>query len=366
MRYFTSGLCAVSLIVLVGCSMNSGSSGSSLPSGGGQSAATHTQHLVRTPINLAGWQFTQAMRPNRHLPPDTTQRGGIYASEFRSDVGVFGYSPKPPISRPTNPVCRPSGFRYNVNGIEADEKGNLIVPGSEDAGGENWSVDVYQGAAQPHICGKLLGRIPVTNGQPVDAFSFNAVTGPIAVSVIDDTTNLGEIEMCSLASLACSAPITSPDITGYSAGVAMAKNGNCWLSTAKRVDIGIPAGFRLIFFKGCKEPGQVATGTDSQSFYGGLFRDGGTLDGNRLGSFDAFDSVLTVYKDCKPDCTKLAELKLAGQSFFGGLNGSSKRLAAGDSSNGSIDVYQYDPKNFTNFKLLYSIDGGLDRSRLVM
>jgi hypothetical protein len=80
----------------------------------------------------------------------------------------------------------------------------------------------------------------------------------------------------------------------------------------------------LIFFKGCKEPGDVATGTDSQSFYGGLFRDGGTLDGNRLGSFDAFDSVLTVYKDCKPHCIKLAELKLAGQSFFGGLNGASK------------------------------------------
>jgi hypothetical protein len=184
--------------------------------------------------------------------------------------------------------------------------------------------------------------------------------------VIDSTTNLGEIEMCSLASLACSAPITSPAITGYSAGVAMAKNGNCWLSTAKRVDNGIPAGFRLIYFAGCKAPGIPATGTSSQSFYGGLFKDGGTLDGNRLAAFDAFDSVLNVYKGCKPHCHKIAELKLAGQSFFGGLNGASKRLAVGDSSNGSVDVYQYDPKVFTDFRLLYSITGGLDRSRLVM
>jgi hypothetical protein len=184
--------------------------------------------------------------------------------------------------------------------------------------------------------------------------------------VIDSTTDLGEIEMCSLASLACSAPITSPAITGYSAGVAMAKNGNCWLSTAKRVDNGVPAGFRLIYFAGCKAPGIAATGTSSQSFYGGLFKDGGTLDGNRLAAFDAFDSVLNVYKGCKPHCHQIAELKLAGQSFFGGLNGASKRLAVGDSSNGSVDVYQYDPKVFTNFRLLYSITGGLDRSRLVM
>jgi hypothetical protein len=32
-----------------------------------------------------------------------------------------------------------------------------------------------------------------------------------------------------------------------------------------------------------------------------------------------------VYKGCKPHCHKIAELKLAGQSFFGGLNGASKR-----------------------------------------
>ena len=221
------------------------------------------------------------------------------------------------------------------------------------------------------ICGKLLGRIPITNGQPVDAMAFDAATLPIVVSVIDDTTNLGEIEVCSLAKLSCGAPVTSPDITGYSAGVTEARNGDCWLSTAKEVDAGVPAGFRLIWFPACNaEKAMVATGTKGQSFYGGLFMDESVNKegkGNRIGAFDAFDGVLTVYTGCKPKCVVYGREKLAGQSFFGGLDGASNRLAVGDSTNGTVDVYRYDPEtHFNHFGLLYSFDGGLERSRLVM
>jgi hypothetical protein len=220
------------------------------------------------------------------------------------------------------------------------------------------------------ICGKLIGRIPITAGQPVDAFSFDAANLPIIVSVIDDTTNLGEIVKCSLAKLSCGAPITSPAITGYSAGVEEARNEDCWLATAKRVDVGIPAGFRLIWFPRCKATkAMVATGTSGQSFYGGLFIDESKNmegKGNRLGAFDAFDGVLHVYTGCKPQCVEYGREKLAGQSFFGGLNGASNRLAVGNASNGSVDVYRYDPEtHFNHFALLYSFDGGLERSRLV-
>ena len=221
------------------------------------------------------------------------------------------------------------------------------------------------------ICGKLLGRIPITNGQPVDAMAFDAATLPIVVSVIDDTTNLGEIEVCSLAKLSCGAPVTSPDITGYSAGIAEARNEDCWLATAKRVDNGIPAGFRLVWFPHCHaRKAMVVTGTSGQSFYGGLFIDESKNKegkGNRLGSFDAFDSVLHVYVGCKPQCVEYGREKLAGQSFFGGLNGASNRLAVGNSTNGSVDVYRYDAEqHFKDFGLLYSFNRGLERSRLVM
>jgi hypothetical protein len=310
------------------------------------------------------------MPAEKNLPPDTPQRGGFYSSEFRSDIGVWGYSPKPD-KADMGPSCVPHGHRFNVNGISADEKGNLVVPGSEDPDGTMWTVDVYQGAAEPHICGKLLGKIPITAGQPVDAFSFDAAKLPIVVSVIDSTTHLGEIVKCSLAKLSCEAPVTSPAITGYSAGIAEARNEDCWLATAKRVDVGVPAGFRLVWFPHCHaQKAMVVTGTTFQSFYGGLFIDESKNKegkGNRLGSFDAFDGVLHVYTGCKPACVEYGREKLAGQSFFGGLNGASNRLAVGDATNGSVDVYRYDAEHhFKDFGLLYSFNGGLERSRLVM
>jgi hypothetical protein len=366
MRYFSSALCVASLIGLVGCStMNSGSSGSSLPNtGSSQSAPNMRDRAIDwTPVNSAGWPYT-APRPNdlKHRPPQTGQRGGYYASEFRSDIGVFGYAPKPNKAE-EGPKCTPPGYRYNVNGIAADEKGNLIVPGSSKPGGKNtkyWNVTVYQGGAQPTICGPALGTIHDYTGQPVDAASFNAQIAPIAVSEINFTTKLGEVVICTLASLSCSAPVTSTAITGYSAGVAIDASGDCWLSTAKKTDNGIPSGFRLIYWAGCTGNGVAATGTTGQSSYGGLFID----NAGHLGAFDAFGAKLFVYSGCKPACTQIGKFALQGQSFYGGLNGAGTRLAVGDVTNGSVDVYNYySPSAGVTYH--YSFDTGLKHARLV-
>jgi hypothetical protein len=364
MRNFVSGLCAACLIVLVGCSMNSGSSGSSLPSGGnGQSALRHIA-ADWTPINLAGWQPDARWRSVEDRSPDWMQRGGNYASEFRSGIGVFGYSPKPNRSNMA-PVCSPPGNRYNVNGIASDRRGNLMVPGSTRPGrGGQWNVSVYLGDAQPMICGALIAAIPITSGQPVDASSVDVTRGAalIAISVIDFTTRRGEVLVCTVETVvrcAPSGPATSSAITGFSAGVVMDLSGNCWLSTSKRVANGIPVGFRLVYWAGCAGNGVVATGTEGQSSYGGLFID----NAGNIGAFDAFNSRLHVYSGCNPACTRLASFRLRGQSFFGGLNGAGNRLAVGDSTNGSVDVYRYD---LSNFEYLYSFNSGLRRSRLVM
>lgn len=358
MRYLKSALGAASVIAMVGCSvMNSGSSGSTLPTAGGQTAPNLM--IKWTPINSAGKAF-QLPRGGETRPSSGMQRGGNYASEFRSSVGVFGYSPKPnKYNQP--PVCTPPGSRYNVNGIGSDEKGNLIVPGSSRPGGNNtadWNISVYQGTAQPTICGGLLGSIPDSTGQPVDAASFNAVTMPIAVSEINFTTKRGELVMCSLGTMSCGAPVTSSAITGYSAGVAMDASGNCWLSTSKKVDNGIPSGFRLVYFAGCTGNGVAATGTSGQSSYGGLFIDN---QGN-IGSFDAFNSNLYVYSGCNPGCSMIGKFPMMGQSFYGNLNGSGGKLAVGDATNGSVDVYNY---SLPTVALRYSFNAGLNRSRNV-
>jgi hypothetical protein len=360
MRYLYSALCAASVIALVGCSAvtNSSSSGSTLPNAGGQAVPNHFAPSW-TAINTAGLAF-QRPSPEQRPPSATSQRGGYYASEFRSNVGVFGYSPKPNKGN-SGPVCAPPGNRYNVNGIASDEKGNLIVPGSSKPGGQSttdWNVSVYQGGPQPSICGNLLGSIPDMTGQPVDAASFNAATSPIVVSEINFTTKMGEVVICTLATSSCGTPVTSTAITGYGAGVAMDAAGNCWLSTAKKITDGFPAGFRLIYWAGCTGNGVVATGTTGQSSYGGLFID----NSGNLGAFDAFKGTLHVYSGCNPSCTRIGKFALMGRSFYGNLNGSGGKLAVGDETNGSVDVYDY---NLSGFGLRYSFSAGLERGRIV-
>jgi hypothetical protein len=362
MRFFGSALGAtVAAAVLAACSSagNLGTSSSSLPVGGDQSAVKR-DYSNWTPINSAGLQLDSRLYGDEVRPASGQQRGGYYASEFRSNVSVFGYSPKPNKSN-SGPVCSPAGNRYNVNGIASDQKGNLIVPGSSKPGGANtkdWNISIYQGSPQPTICGPLLGTIPDTTGQPVDAAAFNAATGSIAVSEINFTTKLGEVVVCTVASLACGTPVTSSAITGYSAGVAMDAGGDCWLSTAKKISNGIPVGFRLIYWSGCTGDGVAATGTSGQSSYGGLFIDN---DGN-LGAFDAFSSKLYVYSGCNPSCTPVGSFALKGQSFYGNLNGSGGKLAVGDESNGSVDVYNY---KLPTFGFRYSFDNGLKHGRVV-
>lgn len=76
MRYVTSALCAAVLIGLMGCSaMNSGSSGSSLPNVGGQSAAPDRVVDNWTPINFGGME--SPIRPaygRRASSPNRTAR----------------------------------------------------------------------------------------------------------------------------------------------------------------------------------------------------------------------------------------------------------------------------------------------------
>jgi hypothetical protein len=281
------------------------------------------------------------------------QRGGYYASEFLGS-GIPAWAPKPN-NENSPPVCTVSGQTYFVNGIAADQKGNLIVPGS-DPSGYTSTIQVYQG---PPVCpggeqGPLLGTITDPYGQAVDAAAFNAGVGPIAVSEINYDTGKGDVVICTLASGTCSPPATSSAVKLWGAGVAMDSAGDCWLSTATRFSLGHPEGFQLIYWAGCTGNGVVSTGTQNKT-YGGLFIDD---DGN-LAALDAFNSMLYVYSGCKPSCTLVGSMQLIGNSFFGNLNGAGTRLAVGDVTSGSVDVYVYTPTALT---YRYSFNNGLTSS----
>lgn len=338
---------------LVACSAGSSGTPAAMP-GGISASGVHA--LDGDAISLApAWAPQDGVkrlqfRSHRIVNPDM-QRGGYYAAEF-SGTDIFGWAPKPNKSD-APPICSISGGT-GFNGIAADRKGHLIAPGV--FGGVS-QINVYSG---PPVCGTLLVSIPDTTGQPgdadvvLDATKNNILVGEIA----NYGSHVGDVVVCSYATLSCGAPVTSSAITGYGAGVALATNGDCWMSAGTSEFNLVHPGFVLIYWQGCTGPGQVATGTLNAS-YGGLFIDS---QGN-LGSFDAFSNTLYVYSGCNPACTLVGgPFALKGQSFFGNLNGAGTRLAVGDYTSGAVDVYNYTP---TSLSFHYSFSNGLTPGNIV-
>jgi hypothetical protein len=107
----------------------------------------------------------------------------------------------------------------------------------------------------------------------------------------------------------------------------------------------------LVYWKGCKGKGAVATGTKNAAF-GGLFFD---TKGN-LVSIDA-TGPLYVYSGCNPKCKVVSSSTLKGASIFGNLNQKGDEVAIGDVANNDVDVYKYAP---TGVKYLYSFNNGLE------
>ncbi|HVN68237.1 MAG TPA: hypothetical protein VMU38_01090 [Candidatus Binatia bacterium] len=267
-----------------------------------------------------------------HIIPDKKAKPSTWSNEFYGGV-VYGYAGTNPSNAAPN--CTVSaGY---VNGLGADTKGNLLVPQGYPS-----ELDVYKG------CGTLVGSITDSTGQAAAAASISAATGTVLIGDIVGGSGTGDIQVCTLSG-GCTATLTNPSASGYGAGVALAKNGDCWLSA----EAASFSGFVLVYFKGCSGSGTVATGT-SQSYYGGLFLD---KKGN-LGSFDLSGS-LVVYKGCNPACHVLSTTPMQGEVLFGNLNAKGKVLTVGDISTGAVDVYKYSPSGST---YQYSFNNGLNAS----
>jgi hypothetical protein len=323
--------------MLASCS--GANSGSALPNGSAQTTAKRTHHkdgsyqaISLTPAwNAPQSRAGQGLNLNPAGLSPMAQRGGYEGSMFLgTDIPEWAPKPNKSNNGPNCTVPVPAGA---INGIASDQKGNLIVPEAVD--NTHSIITVYQG---PPICGgQLGGTITDTTGQAVDAAAFNAGTGNIYVSEINFSTGTGDVVICTLASGACGAPITNSSITGIGAGVAIDRSGDCWLSASTSYNVFTgPVGFVLVYWPGCSGQGEVASGTSNASL-GGLFMD----DQGNLGSFDAYNSMLYVYSGCNPACSQVGSTPMKGFSFFGNLNGSGGKLAVGDWTNGTIDVYNY-------------------------
>jgi hypothetical protein len=357
---FSVGFSAVLAPALLAACAASGQSG-------GSTAGTSARSLA-APVSLAQpWMLPAGVQRLRLTPVamrNTAPSGGIYASQYdggscgtdcqiMGDVNGYPNPNKAAMRRLLNnpPVC--SIGVYFVNGIGTDTAGNLMIPGyfdgSDSLGTGEFTLNVYKG---PRLCGgkdhKLLGILPDTTGQPGDAASMHAARAKIVVGEITNyDTHAGDVVVCTIASMRCSSPIESSNITGNGYGVAVDGKGDCWMSA----ETAGSASATLAYWKGCTGSGQTASGFQNEHA-GGLFIDN---DGN-LGAID-FGGSLYVYKGCNPKCTLVGgPFTLEGASFFGNLNGSGTQLAVGDYANGSVDVYDYSPSGIS---FQYSFNNGL-------
>jgi hypothetical protein len=347
MRFRSSLYAAVGVALLAGCAGNSSPQSGSLPTVQSQARVAQAGH---GPVSLVSAWMLPAGAQRLHIPEGVAQpakkaKGGIYGGEFYGDPseseGLINGYPDPD-NKNVKPTCTING--YAINGFGIDNNGDLILPSSTDSTAQP-SVNVYAG---PGLCGKLLGSIPDTTGQASDAKSSDATNQPIYVGeIVNATSGVGDIVICTLKSKTCGNPVTSPKITGYGGGVAVDAKGNCWLDAGT----SSTTGFELIYWKGCKGAGKVATGTKNTGL-GGIFFD---ASGN-LATIDV-NGELYVYKGCNPKCKLVSSSPLQGASIFGNLNSDGTQLAVGDLSNSDIDVYTY---KSTGLTYSYSFNNGLN------
>jgi hypothetical protein len=336
MRLFTSAVCTtIAIGLLAGCAGNMGSSNTSPPAFGPQ---------MRTrPIS-----FYDDVAPPRSVSvlhslvlPDKAKKlpkAGIYISQFL-DTNLYGY---PAVNKGNKgPICTIQGVS-SVNDIGVDGNGNLIEPDGGSA-----TVFIYKG---PSMCGKQLGSISDTFGQPSDASSPNAATGKIAVANITNVGSApGSLSMCTLKG-GCTTNLTNPKIY-HAGGVAMSNSGDCWLN-AKTSASG---GAALIYFKGCAGGGAVAKGFKS-TYYGGIDID----NSGNLVIIDDMAMTVTIYKGCNPKCKVVGgPFPLKGESFIGKLNAANTEYTALDRPDATVDVYSYSTKSI---KFMYSFNKGLTAS----
>jgi len=327
-RVFSSYAVALAAVVWVLSACAGGTNLSPAPSvAGAESAAVSLIPVRHLDVRVS------SAKPLSSL---LAEKSGIYVASFGAGASIDGYRNNP--RRHPRPFCTVQGAN-DSNGIAVDPNGDLIVP----TGGPK-QVLVFKG---PKMCGPLDGTIDDPWGQPSDAASNDALHGPIAVANVFDTNAAGSIAVCTRSD-GCTTNLTNANMYEV-AGVAMARNGDCWASATTSGGTAT-----LTYFKGCAGAGETATGF-LNAYYGGLDIDS---HGN-LVSVSAFDANLYVYKGCDPVCTLAGgPFALHGESVFAHLNRAGTKLVAGDYEDSVVDMYAFGSSGLQYLYSFGSSSGG--------
>ena len=268
---------------------------------------------------------------------------GIYLSSYHG-TSIYGF--KSNYEHGHGPMCSVyiGAFR-NVNGIAADPEGNLIVPR-----GAPHSAVIYAG---PDMCGPELGKFADPYGEPDAAASANAGTGTILLANISGPHHsiVGNVAVCTLKN-GCTKKLTNPNITGNGSGVALAKNGDCWLTSENAGSTAVA----MTYWPGCAGHGEAATGFNGTSV--------GSLSIDKQGNLVSVDweggnaGQLWVYSGCNPACTLVGgPFPLEGNPVYGALNATGDTFGTMESGLfGIVDIYKYSPMKL-NYE--YSFNSGI-------
>jgi hypothetical protein len=287
----------------------------------------------------------QRLRFHRFLAPEAL-KADIYVSSFHG-TSVLGF--KSGDRRGRGPNCLEYiGRNRHLNFIATDPAGNLIVPE-----GSPHQVVVYGG---PGMCGPELGTFHDRYGQPAAAASFDAVSGTILIADIvgPHRGQVGNIAVCTLKS-GCTKMLTNPNIIGYGTGVALAKSGDCWLSSERT---GSPA-VAMTYWPRCTGRGEAATGLQGEST--------GSLSIDQQGNLVSVDwkgggtGQLWVYSGCNPACMLVGgPFPLQGRPACGAFNATGDQFGVMEEGLiGIVDIYNYSPTKLT---YEYSFDSGIATS----
>lgn len=355
MRLLSVALCVVAAALLASCSGNGSSQSSSVTPGSvGGAAKSSIAGYHGVTLSAVSNKFLVKKSSGFHgrVAPDAVTRG-IYAQQFLTEPGVFGYSKNNSGNDPSN--CSVSTDTDGINGIGVDSKGDLIVPDTYDG------IYVFSG---PGMCGTLLGIMNAPTLPPSgyldlqseDAATIDAATGTVVVGF------LGAVATCTLATLTCT-ELDAPNLVSFT-NVAMDKSGNCYADATSSVTGEI----NLWYFAGC-----TGTGIELSSANGFKEPADGGIDidnkGNLVVLAQGLPSTLTVYSDCSTGTCRVVSgptgLDGAGDNdcVYGRLGRQNERFACGDYTLGQVDIYSYVPGRVPGY--LYSFNNGLTQSDTV-
>ena len=151
MRLFSAALCTtVAVSLLAGCSGNTSSPGSSVPTVGANIRA-HAAGLHGFAVNAIPQRFL----PTKFLPirgrrATSGEMRGIYVSTF-AGTDLYGFPKNNSGNGP--PTCT-VGTAGGVNNFGVDNLGNVMIPNGDEVSGEH-EIYVYG----PSVCGPFLGSI---------------------------------------------------------------------------------------------------------------------------------------------------------------------------------------------------------------